>query len=136
MQLLKGITIAIGPLGSSRHLWLAAQRRQFILISSDPIITQTAAKLRLPRIARRYQLWEQDVRLYESAIRAAATVVPVFPEDVRRVTGDPEDDAVLATARLGQADYLVTGDQELLMLGSYEGVRIVRPRDFLTVLGQ
>ncbi|MGE3911651.1 MAG: putative toxin-antitoxin system toxin component, PIN family [Chloroflexota bacterium] len=50
------------------------------------------------------------------------------------VTGDPEDDYVLATARVGSADYLVTGDKELLGLQQFHGTRIVSPREFLFVL--
>ncbi|MFN8556542.1 MAG: hypothetical protein U0531_04040 [Dehalococcoidia bacterium] len=52
------------------------------------------------------------------------------------ITGDPEDDAVLATARLGQVDYLVTGDRGLLALGNHSGVGIIRPRDLLIALSQ
>jgi predicted nucleic acid-binding protein len=47
-----------------------------------------------------------------------------------------EDDAILATALSGKADFLVTGDRQLLRLGTYRGVRIVTARDFLTILRQ
>jgi predicted nucleic acid-binding protein len=65
-----------------------------------------------------------------------ATIVTILPEDVESVTGDPEDDAVLATVRLGLAEYLVTGDHGLLDLGTYAGARIVSPRTFLSLLGE
>jgi hypothetical protein len=41
---------------------------------------------------------------------------------------------VLAAAVSADADYLVTGDRQLQRLGTYEGVRIVSPRDFLALL--
>jgi predicted nucleic acid-binding protein len=50
------------------------------------------------------------------------------------VTGDPEDDYVLATARLARADYLVTGDKGLLALVRDEGTAIVSPRQFMELL--
>jgi predicted nucleic acid-binding protein len=50
------------------------------------------------------------------------------------VTGDPEDDYVLAAVRLGRADYLVTGDHGLLALREYAGAKIVGPREFVTIL--
>jgi predicted nucleic acid-binding protein len=31
----------------------------------------------------------------------------------------------------GGADYIVTGDQDLLAIGDYQGIRIVTPRAFL-----
>jgi len=68
-----------------------------------------------------------------------APVVPVVPvplvavsdEAIQPVTGDPEDDLVLATARLGQADYLVTRDKGLLNLGHHASVAILSPYDFV-----
>ena len=50
------------------------------------------------------------------------------------MTGDPEDDYVLATGRLARADYLVTGDRGLLDLVAYAGMRIVTPRAFVELL--
>ncbi|MBN9012121.1 MAG: putative toxin-antitoxin system toxin component, PIN family [Rhizobiales bacterium] len=46
----------------------------------------------------------------------------------------PEDDVIVATAVLGDADVLVTGDKQLLKLGRVEGVRIVDSRTFLEML--
>ncbi len=61
--------------------------------------------------------------------------MPVPLRAVLPITGDPDDDTVLATARLGRVTHLVTGDRGLLALGVHEGIRIVTPRDFLA-LGQ
>ena len=128
------VSAVIGPLGIPRQLWLAWQEGRIPLLSSEHIIGTTMLRLRLPRIARRYGLTEEDVRVFEAAVRAGATIVPLSPADILPVTGDPEDDAVLATARLGQAAYLVTGDRGLLVRGTYAGTRILSPRDVLPVL--
>jgi uncharacterized protein len=34
----------------------------------------------------------------------------------------------------GKADYLVSGDQDLLVLEVYEGIRIVTPAQFLSIV--
>jgi predicted nucleic acid-binding protein len=47
---------------------------------------------------------------------------------------DPDDLPVLGTSVAGQADYLVTGDQDLLTLRSFHGVAIVSPREFYEVI--
>jgi predicted nucleic acid-binding protein len=44
---------------------------------------------------------------------------------------DPDDDLIVATAVVAMADRLVTGDNDLLILGEHHGVRIVTPRQFL-----
>jgi putative PIN family toxin of toxin-antitoxin system len=48
------------------------------------------------------------------------------------VCRDSDDDNVLALARDGHADCLVTGDDDLLVLESFEGIPIIPPRAFLT----
>jgi predicted nucleic acid-binding protein len=41
---------------------------------------------------------------------------------------------VLAAAVEGNAGYIVSGDSDLLVLEQYEEIRIVTPRQFLSVL--
>ncbi|MEZ5289740.1 MAG: putative toxin-antitoxin system toxin component, PIN family [Vicinamibacterales bacterium] len=48
-----------------------------------------------------------------------------------RVSRDPDDDVVLATAVAADASVIVTGDQDLLVLRRNKGIDIVSPRDFL-----
>lgn len=49
------------------------------------------------------------------------------------VSRDSDDDAVLAAAAAAGCDCIVTGDQDLLVLGAYEGVLIIAPADFAAV---
>jgi putative PIN family toxin of toxin-antitoxin system len=97
------------------------------------MIAELEDKLHSPKLAR-YQLTEADIQSVLTLIRSQADLVDVLPQDVRAGTGDPENDLVLATARLGHADYLVTGDRGLLRLGSYEGTVMITPAAFMTSL--
>ena len=47
------------------------------------------------------------------------------------VSRDADDDMVLATAVAAGAALVVTGDQDPLVIGRYNGIEIVSPRDFL-----
>jgi uncharacterized protein len=66
-------------------------------------------------------------------LRARVRVVePVaLPSPVSR---DADDDVVLATAVAAGAVVIVTGDQDLLVIGQYSGIDIISPREFLTRL--
>ena len=44
---------------------------------------------------------------------------------------DPDDDKILETALMGEADCLITGDRDLLEMSPFCGIPIVAPRDFL-----
>jgi putative PIN family toxin of toxin-antitoxin system len=46
------------------------------------------------------------------------------------VCRDADDDFILATAVAGQAECIVTGDKDLLVLRQYEGIKIVSPSEF------
>jgi putative PIN family toxin of toxin-antitoxin system len=47
---------------------------------------------------------------------------------------DPKDNFILDIAVNGGADYLVTGDEDLLVLGTIQSTRIVRFREFESIL--
>jgi putative PIN family toxin of toxin-antitoxin system len=59
----------------------------------------------------------------------ARMVEPVV--QVRVVKDDPADDHVVSCAVAAGAEAIITGDKDLLRMGSYEGIRMVRVRDFL-----
>ncbi len=63
------------------------------------------------------------------------TIVGATSREVHGVASHPEDDLILSIAASENADYLVTGDAELLRLGSHEGVTILSPRSFVDLLG-
>lgn len=48
-----------------------------------------------------------------------------------RLCRDPKDDMFLDCAVAGGAKYLISGDKDLLTLGSVAGVKIVTPAEFL-----
>lgn len=49
---------------------------------------------------------------------------------------DPKDDKFLALAVSGGAEYLVSGDMDLLTLHPFHGVSIVTPTDFLNAFAE
>ena len=129
------VSAILGPIGLPRQVILSWFTNQFAAVSSEGIIAKLQEKLALPRISRRYNLQSRfDIQWIDGLLRTQAEMVLVTGEQVRAVTGDPEDDLVLATGRLASADYLVTGDKGLLELQQYEGMRIVTPRQFLEIL--
>ena len=55
----------------------------------------------------------------------------VVPEALEPpICRDPDDDLVVATARTGECDAIVTGDQDLLVLDPFQGRRVLTPSGF------
>jgi len=46
---------------------------------------------------------------------------------------DPKDNKFLELAKTVRADYLITGDKDLLVLKDFEGCRILKPSEFLLI---
>ena len=56
------------------------------------------------------------------------------PDIALAVSRDPDDDRVLEAAQAGHADFIVSGDRDLLDLREFVGIPILTPTGFLTLL--
>jgi len=54
--------------------------------------------------------------------------------EIPDVVRDPKDNHVVAAATRSQSNYIVTGDEDLVVLSPYEGIEIVKPADFLKLV--
>ncbi len=112
----------------------ALRNREFILVSSQPINEEVLEVMDRPHLRDKYDLAEH---LFDIAfiLWKNADVVANLP--VLKVSKDPDDNKFLSTALGGLAHYLVTGDiKGLLDLQEYNGIGIVTPKQFLTILNK
>ncbi len=61
--------------------------------------------------------------------------IHVFPDYKTKICRDPEDDKFIDVALKAKAEYLVTGDEDLLVIKEYRGIKIVKPKEFLKSMG-
>lgn len=97
------------------------------------LVTSRALLDELARILRdKFDTTIDEQPLFQ-AYRERATVVrrAGLPNPVCR---DRDDDKVLETAVAGRADVILTGDEDLLVLREYRGIRILGPRDFVEIM--
>lgn len=59
-----------------------------------------------------------------------------FGIEVAKVCRDKDDDNIIAGAKAAGVDYIVTGDNDLLVLDVYEGIEIINPRAFEILLNK
>lgn len=83
-----------------------------------------------PKIASRID--QQDAEQLIELLKARA--IFVLTETIPAVSRDPKDDVYLACAAAGDADILITGDQDLLVLKVHGRTRILTPAEFLDLL--
>ena len=119
--------------GAPFELLEAWRRQEYILATSEAILTEIERVLRYPHLHDRYHLAEDDVTGLVASLRADALVVAGAYE-VSGVSPDPDDDKFLACALEAQADCIVTGDPHSLNLKHYQRIAILTPVNFLSRL--
>lgn len=100
------------------------------LISSPALLAELAEVLERPKFdAMLAKSGTSRAELFAKLRLLAEVMEP--PPLAQPVCRDPDDDAVLALARVALADLIVSGDDDLLTLGSFEGIPIVTPAQAL-----
>jgi len=94
---------------------------QLVAVTTHPVRREN--ELLTERLVRDEQ-HKGDVREY------LALAIDATPVQVAIELEDAEDIKLLAAAVGGQAQFLITDDDHLLTVGEYQGVRIMRPREF------
>jgi len=125
-----GVITPAGPPGTILIAW---KDRRLDLIVSPSLLQEVADILRRPKIARTYGLSTDTVAGILDLLDSQALRVPGrlrIPPTAR----DPRDDHILACAVEGHADYVVTGDCDLLDLGRFRDILIVSPAAFAALL--
>jgi putative PIN family toxin of toxin-antitoxin system len=124
----------IASKGAPSDLLAAWRNRRFDLVIGPAILREIERVLRLPRIMRAYRLVPQDISDLIELLTSRAIVTP-GRLTIPLMSRDPEDDQILGCAIEGHADYVVTGDKDLLSLERYREIPIISPAAFAGLLG-
>lgn len=54
--------------------------------------------------------------------------------EIINVCRDDKDNKFLELAVNGNADYLITGDEDLLVLNPFQNIAIIKPNEFLLII--
>lgn len=126
--LISGALAKTQPASTIGRLMLALDAIGFKLVSSQSILSEVRENL--PRVLLSMKTAEFDINGFLEYLRDTAEVVEIT--DVEHgVATHREDDWILATAVLGEVEFLVTGDKQLLALNEYRGVKIITPRQLV-----
>ena len=106
------------------------ERGSFVYLISPPIIEELKEVLQRPRLRAKM-------------IADPQPLIDVIEADTEQTPGqlilagvcrDPKDEIFFACAVEGKADYIVSWDKDLLDLGEYQSIKIVRAEAFVAIL--
>ncbi len=122
------VSTVLVPNGKAQQAFIKADQNGYYLLSAA-----TLEELRDVLYREKFDKYITDAERtrFLSQLLEKSTVIPIT-ESIT-VCRDPDDDKFLELAVSGNADYLVSGDDDLLAVHPFREIPILRPAEFLKV---
>jgi len=120
----------LSPLGAPAKLLEAWERNTFTLVACDALVAEFRDVASRPFF--RARLRASLAELLAAGVRDFSLFCQDLPSGP--VAPDPKDSYLLALAEASQAEFLVTGDKELLLLKQHKSTRIITPAAMVELL--
>ena len=108
-------------------------RDDIVLVTAPELLAELDRVLTYPKLQRYYT--DEERTRFVALVMALGEVVDL-PETIPRICRDPDDDRLIACAVVGEADVIVSGDDDLLALERVGGIPILTAAQFLAMLEQ
>ena len=118
-----------GNLAKIVRWWLEGE---FDVLVSQPIIDEILRVSGYERIQKKYAQVREN-RLEYAALIAEQALWIEPQEKLDVIAADESDNRYVECAVAGGAQYIITGDEHLLELGEYEGIRVLTPAAFVAL---
>jgi uncharacterized protein len=120
-------TLFGGEVDQIRQLW---QQEKIVYLISGEVLKEYIKVLSYPK----FNLTEEDIHyIIDEELLPFVTSVNIKTH-VKCIKEDPDDDKFLSLAVDGDADYIISGDNHLLKLKEYRGIKILPVRDFFQII--
>ena len=106
------------------------RHHQLEILTSEAQVAELFAVLDRPKFSAYFS--DQDKQFIRHFFLRVSRPVPIFQRV--KLCRDPKDDFLLEIAINGKADFLVTGDQDLLVLARIGSTTIINYKDFEAAL--
>jgi len=103
---------------------------EFTLIISFEIVVELFKVLSRPK----FNLNSEKIIEFIQLLEIKAEKISLSSEEAEIIPEDREDEKFIRCALAGKAAYVVSGDNHLLKLKQYKGIKILTPRQFIEIL--
>lgn len=108
--------------GFAEDIFALADKKIITLITSKEILRELKQKL-----LTKFEYTDEQADLLISRVKKIATIT--YPKDkIKVVSRDPDDNKILECAVSGNADLIVSADQDLIHLKEFKGIPIIHPK--------
>jgi putative PIN family toxin of toxin-antitoxin system len=106
---------------------------RYVIVLSPAVIKEILSVLYRAELRERFPEMAEAARL-ERVLTILEEAEVVEPSEQLSVCRDPKDNKFFECALAGEADYIVSEDQDILNVGRYRGVKTVRAEEFIALL--
>ncbi len=118
----------LNPTGNAGKILEEWRKQSLEIITSEALLEEIKQTLQYPKILKIIKWDMETINQFIDLLYFFTTVVEI--EGIKtEVPRDSNDEKVLATHIAGNADYLITGDHDLLVLSNK--YRIISPKEFV-----
>ncbi len=117
--------------GKPRKLFQNGSNGQYQILMSKEILNEISEVLQRPKL----RMTAEDTIRIVSAIVQSSENVPVKSQ-FQVIVNDPDDNIIINTAHDGNADYIVSGDKDIIDLGKFRNIKIVPVDEMLKILSR
>jgi uncharacterized protein len=114
--------------GKHRSLLLKLLQEHTVL-SSPMILAELADVI----IRDKFTITDSEVNRFLSSLTKISKIIQDKPR-FKIIIEDPDDDVILNAAYNGKADYIITGDKDLLTWKKFKNIKILNVSELLEVL--
>lgn len=108
------------------------KKENFVILFSDELFEELMDVLHRPKLKK--YIKEEQILEIMGVIYSKADWIDI--KDKTDICRDEKDNFLLDLANNGKADYLITGDEDLLVIKEFEGTKIINFREFDTVFSK
>ncbi len=106
---------------------------EYTLILPQEVLEELKEKLAVkPYLAQRISQSERE--RFIAALSAVTELLPPIAVPIPQIIRDKKDDYLIAYAAVGEADYLVSGDDDVHTLKQVGTIKIVSPTEFYEIV--
>ena len=127
------ISALLAPRGSPSAVIRLWEADRFDVATSPALISEFRRVLTYENVNRYLKLTAEELDNFLNHFESIVINVDL-QKNLDVIEDDPDDNRVLECAMDAKASYIITGDNHLLQLKEYQGIIILSPAAFLTLL--
>lgn len=127
------VSASFSLLGNPGQIFTMLLRQEIHNFTTEVIIGELRDVLYRQKIADKLTLFEREF-IFNNYVRSSTMIKPAIMFEI--ISEDPDDNKLLDCAFSAAAEYIISGDNHLLKLKEFRGIKIISPVEFVKLMDE